>query len=194
MNLETKMIVVLGLIGIISGGILALTYVSAVPLIEENQRRATAEAVSSVLPDAEDYKEVEIDRSTTYFVGERDGEAVGYAVLNEGSGYQGKIRIMVGFSADLKSITGLEVLENSETPGLGNRIVQAGFRDQFKSAVPDPTIVCVKGAKSTQSEIEAITGATISSKAVTSILNDGLEKLRGALADQESSPAETDSP
>jgi electron transport complex protein RnfG len=181
MSLELKMVVVLALIGIVSGGILALTYVNALPLIQENQAKETSEAVLAVIEGAVDYEEIELDRSTTYYAGMKDGETVGYAVLSEGSGYQGKIRIMTGYNADLSSITGLQVLENVETPGLGNRIVGEDFRSQYVGVTPAPLVVCIKGEKTQSSEIEAITGATVSSKAVTRILNEGLTKVRNAL-------------
>ena len=181
MSLEMKMVVVLAVIGIVSGGILALTYVNALPLIQENQARETSDAVLAVIEGAESYEEVELDRSTTYYIGKTGEETVGYAVLSEGSGYQGKIRIMTGYSSDLSAITGLQVLENVETPGLGNRIVGESFRSQFVGVTPAPLVVCVKGEKPKSSEIEAITGATVSSKAVTRILNEGLTKVRSAL-------------
>jgi electron transport complex protein RnfG len=181
MSLEVKMVVVLACIGIAAGGILALTYVNALPLIQENQLREKGEAVFTVIEGAEEYEEIEIDRSAVYFIGKKGGEIAGYAVLSEGSGYQGTIRIMTGYAPDLSTITGLQVLENMETPGLGNRIVEGPFRSQYEGLSLVPEVVCVKGETANPNEVQAITGATVSSKAVTRILNEGLAKLRDAL-------------
>ena len=184
MKLEFKMIAVLTAIALASGGILAYTYVSAIDSIEKNNEEAKKRAVAKVLPGVQEYKEVKIDKHTSYFIGRKDGEVIGYAVLTEGSGFQGMIKLMVGFDRDVTKITGLEILENVETPGLGNRITEDWFKEQFKDRMPE--LCVVKGRKpENEHEIMAITGATISSKAVTKIVNQAFEKLKKALGGEE---------
>jgi len=86
---------------------------------------------------------------------------------------------MIGLDCDLKKITGMRVLEQVETPGLGTKVTEESFTNQFIGLVTEPIIKCIKGAKATNTnEVEAITGATISSKAVLRIINDGLSELR----------------
>ncbi len=180
MKLEAKMVIVLTAIALASGGILAFTYVSSIDSIKKNMEEATKKAVIAVLPGVETYEKFQIDKHTSYFVGKKDTTIIGYAVLTEGSGFQGTIKLMVGFDRELKTITGLEILENVETPGLGNRIVEDWFREQFKGR--EPFIEVVKGKKpETPHQIMAITGATISSKSVVRIINEGYKKLKKAL-------------
>jgi electron transport complex protein RnfG len=73
------------------------------------------------------------------------------------------------------------VLESVETPGLGGEIVSRAFKGQFASLEFMPEIECVKGKKEKPNEIEAITGATISSMSVANILNRKLAVVAGAI-------------
>jgi electron transport complex protein RnfG len=99
----------------------------------------------------------------------------------EGNGFQGNIRIMFGVNEELNKVTGLEVLEQVETPGLGTKITEEPFIEQFDELVTEPQVDWVKGAPpSNPNEIQTITGATISSKAIVTILNAGIEQLRSA--------------
>ena len=117
----------------------------------------------------------------------KEGNELGYALPYEGNGFQGKIRLMVGVTNDLGKVVGLRVLEQVETPGLGTKIVTdpsdkanpEWFPGQFNGVITSPLITVVKNAKpSKDSEIMAITGATISSKAVVDIINSGIKELR----------------
>ena len=74
---------------------------------------------------------------------------------------------------------GLEVLEQVETPGLGTKVTEEPFTSQFVNLNVNPEITWVKGIKpQNPNEIQAITGATISSKAIVRIINEGVKKLR----------------
>jgi len=89
--------------------------------------------------------------------------------------------MLVVISSDLKSLVGIEVVESLETPGLGAKIQEAPFRDQFKSLDVTSSIKCLKEAVSEKNQIMAITGATVSSKAVVNILNTRIKKLKKEL-------------
>ncbi|MBQ1271492.1 MAG: RnfABCDGE type electron transport complex subunit G [Clostridia bacterium] len=95
---------------------------------------------------------------------------VGWCFTVTPRGYGGELTVMVGVSADLK-ITGVEITNHSETPGLGAKAVQEGWRSQFIGKSGELTVT-----KSTpsDSQIQAITSATITSKAVTSAVNESL--------------------
>lgn len=129
-------------------------------------------------------------------------ELIGYAFVAEGSGFQGTIRMIVGIEDDLDTLFGMKVLEQVETPGLGAKIAEETPKDDFfeqfanlglnmiaftSKKTPategqteaEDFILCVKGGEDPNIpyDIEAITGATISSKAVVAILNQSLVKL-----------------
>ncbi len=179
MKQAIKMIVTLSLIGIISGGILALVNGWATPLIVENQKRATEQAIFQVQPDAKTYERVQNTDLEVYRVFNNDKKHIGYAMAYEGNGFQGKIRLMIGLTDDLKTITALEILEQVETPGLGSKVTGDWYKNQYKNLSAVPKVEWVKGAPPTKpNEIQAITGATISSKSVVAIVNDGISKLR----------------
>jgi len=181
MKLEFRMVIVLTLIAVFSGFILSYTYISTRSDIEKNAEMAKRNALVKVLSAAKDYEEKVIDKETTLLIAkDENGRIIGYAALTEGAGFQGKIKLMVGFDNTLTHITGLEILENVETPGLGNRIEEDWFKEQYKSRVPP--ITYVKGKKpEKENEIQAITGATISSKSVVKIVNTAHEKLKDFL-------------
>ena len=107
---------------------------------------------------------------------------MGYTFLASGNGYQGEIDLMAGIKPDMKTLVGIEVLQSQETPGLGQEIDSKEFKEQFKNLAATPEITYVKNQKpSRPNEIEAITGATISSRAVVTILNEKIEDIRSKL-------------
>lgn len=177
-----KMIVVLTSTAILSGGVLASVYRVAHPLIEGNRLRELKKAIFIVLPGAVDYEEINKEGITIYKGIDRDGGEIGYAFVSEGPGFQGKIKMMVGLSTDMKTLTGMKVLEELETPGLGNRIEEEEFQGQFKGLEIEPKIGYVKNKKPEKPyEIQAITGATISSRAVVEAINRDVKKVVSVL-------------
>lgn len=178
MNLIVKMLIVLSVIGIISGASLSEVDQWARPKIAEHRQKATEEAIFLVQPEGKTYEKLNSDFDV-YKVMDANGNPIGYSMPFEGNGFQGKVRIMFGISDDLKTVVGLKVLEHAETPGIGTKIEEPFYNDQFKNVSTKPNIVAVKGkAPSNPNEIETITGATISSKAVIGIVNAGVEKLK----------------
>ena len=110
-----------------------------------------------------------------------DGELAGWVVKTAGQGYADKIEMLIGLDPNIEKITGIFVLDQKETPGLGNKIVTHDWRSQFLAKATDKPLVTVKGKASAANEIDAITGATISSKAVTDIINTAVVDLREPL-------------
>ncbi len=179
MNKVTQMLLVLTSIGIISGGLLALVSGWADPLIAANQKAATEAAIFRVQPEAKNYQTVENSGFELYKVMNDKNENSGYVLVYEGNGFSGKIRLIAGLSEDLNKISSIEILDQVETPGLGTKIVEEPFRSQFIKLETNPKIEWKKGAEPTKpNEIQTITGATISSKAVVSILNEGISRLK----------------
>ncbi|MBT6615272.1 MAG: FMN-binding protein, partial [Deltaproteobacteria bacterium] len=173
MNLSAKMFIVLTLIAVLSGGLLsALNNVTA-PRIEQHRIRELKAAIVEVLPAHDFYEEVSQGEVTLYVGKKTERSAtVGVATRLIGSGFQDKISIMVGINPDFTELTGFKVLEQNETPGLGNKILEDPsnktnafwFPEQFKGLKFKPEITVIKNVKpSKPNEIQAISGATISS-------------------------------
>ncbi len=178
MNISAHMIIVLTVVSLFSG--LSLVYMNeyAEPLIKINQEKAMKEAIFKVLPDAKDVEKIEQDGRVIFKTVNEAGELVGYAFVAEGSGYQGIIKIMVGINPELEKLTGIDILESVETPGLGAKITQDDFKSQFKGISVSPGIEYIKAKKpENPNEIQAITGATVSSRSVVNILNTTIREI-----------------
>jgi len=171
------MILVLGIVGLVSGLSLVSIYRYATPLIEENQKKELEKAIFNIIPGAETYEAIGEGADSAFEVYGKGKKLIGYAFIAEGNGYQGKIKMIAGVKKDLATLYGIEILDSVETPGLGGEIANDSFKGQFKGLKFTPEIICVKGAKEKANEIEAITGATISSDSVTNILNERLARL-----------------
>ena len=189
-NVVTKMFLVLTVIGAVSGGILAGVFHVADPLIQANREKELKEAIFVVLPEAKDYKILEkgIDKAKVivYQGLDADGRSVGLAFIADGGGFQGNIRIMVGLSVDYLKLKGIKVIEQNETPGLGNRIKEPAFEGQFKGLEIKPKVEYIKYRKPEKpNQIQAITGATISSDAVVKNINNAVEEVLKAFPKEE---------
>lgn len=110
-----------------------------------------------------------------------EGQLAGWVAKSAGQGYADKIELLIGFDPMVQKITGIFVLEQKETPGLGNKIVTEQWRRQFVAKPTAAPFIAVKGEAKTETEIDAITGATISSKAVADIINTAVKDLRDPL-------------
>lgn len=145
--------------------------------IKQAEERAKTEAIYAVFPDAVEIKSVSLPENSdpgteinaVYSV--RNGsEFVGYAVnVTVGSGYGGEINMTVGISAECK-VCGIEIVSHSETAGLGARIDELSFRQRF-TGLSDRAVI--------NENVDAISGATISSKAVASGVNAALTAVTG---------------
>jgi len=176
-NTSLRMITALMVVGVISGIVLVFVYRYAVPRIEINVKNETSKAIKNIFPDAAQVDDT--GGGKIFTVKDKAGKSLGYAFLGEGNGYQGTIKLLAGISEDLSAMKGMEVLESQETPGLGAEISTDKFRSQFKGLSLSHEIEYVKNKKPEKPfEIEAITGATISSRAVVKILNKGISDIK----------------
>ncbi len=183
MNISAHMIIVLTVVCLFSG--LSLVYMNqyAEPLIKINNEKATQEAIFKVLPNVTEVEAIAHDEMEIFKGFNEEGGLVGYAFVAQGSGYQGVIKIMAGIDAGLNKLTGIDILESVETPGLGAKITETDFREQFKEVIVAPAIIYVKGTvPENENEIQAITGATVSSRSVVSILNTTIAQLKDAVS------------
>jgi len=188
MSLTAKMIIVLTVLTMVAGGLLSYWDGITRPRIEAYRLEQLKKAIAEVLPAHESYDEITADGMILY-VGRNSAtiEPVGVAFEAIGNGFQGKISIMVGMTTDFTKIYAIKVLEQLETPGLGTKIVsdpsnkedQFWFPNQFKNLSVIPQIDLVKNVKPVKpNEIQAITGATISSRSLVTILNNNIQQAK----------------
>jgi len=189
-----KLILTLSIAGLLSGVAIVGIYEITLPTITAYKAKMLREAVFKVLPGVREIQKLryhegrleastseENDEQTIYAGYDKEGNEdrlIGYAITAEGAGFQDNIRILYGYLPDKRLIVGMAVLESRETPGLGDKIYKdADFQENFKQLAVEPTISLVKkGSKSAQNQVDAISGATISSKAIVKILNKANEK------------------
>lgn len=139
-----------------------------------------------VLPEAEAFQASE---DGTHYIGLNkeapEGVVVGYVFETESKGYGGTVKVMTGINTE-GNITGVIVLSHSETPGLGANAEKETFRDQYQQPVANLTggIQVVKFQAPAEGEIQAMTGATITSTAVTNAVNLAIEQYQNAYASE----------
>ena len=190
-------------IATVFGTALAGIQIKLNPVIEANKIRETMEKIPSLILDpsqAADIKShdlviqsrgIEIEKNgiskfyPVYDVHLKDGSLAGHVTKAKGQGYADKIELLIGLDAGGNAITGLFILDQKETPGLGNRILEKPWRDQFVDQPSGTTLVVVKSKTGPNNEIDGmidgISGATISSRSVTSIVNTTIADIRPRL-------------
>lgn len=184
---------VLFAITLISGILLGAVYKITKDPIEEQNEKTKLAAYNAVFTDMEKYEEVNsLDDAqkavndegyTAVTVNEAvkafdaGGNELGMILtVTDGDGYGGNIKFTLGIDSD-GTITGLEILDISETAGLGMKAKNADFRDQFKGIKADK-IEYTKSGKQADNEIDAISSATITTKAITAGVNGALAAYR----------------
>lgn len=160
----------------IAGALLGyINDITAKPIAEQ-ERKTTEAAMTKILPQASSFKEIENITPPDGGIGvvaasegyDGSNNLVGYAVTSSSKGYGGEVKVMVGISIE-GVIQGIDIVSHSETPGLGANAKNASFSDQYKDK--SGKLEVVKGAATNANEIQAITSATITSKAVTDSVN-----------------------
>lgn len=191
---SSAMIMALGTIALISGFLVVLVFQATKPIIEQNKREAIERSIFKVVKGAVQKREyllsdngITSDLSqpgTSIYAGfDSEGRLVGIAAEAAAQGYQDVVRVLFGYSPACQCITGFEVLKMTETPGLGDKIItDASFVAQFNDLDARPNsqgtglahpIATVKhGRKQNPWEIDAISGATITSNALGKALNN----------------------
>lgn len=152
--------------------------------IAKQNAKTEATSMQLVLPEATEFgNKQELSDGNVYLVAEgtNGGELKGYVIGVTSSGFGGELKIMVGVSPD-GVVQGANVLSHSETPGLGAKAQDAEFIDQYKGQKTDKELVVVKGKEASDGEIQAITAATITSKAVTVGVNEATTYFNNNLA------------
>lgn len=141
-------------------------------VIAGREREETAAAMRQVMQDAAEFSEEKTaeDGTLYYEALSADGSVCGYVFTTSGKGYGGEIRVMTGVGAD-GTVTGIAFLSIDETPGMGMKAQNDDFKNQYNGK---SGTLGVSKTGASETEIQAITGATITSKAVTGAVNDAL--------------------
>ena len=150
--------------------LLAVTNVLTADRIAANSEKVAAESRSKVLA-AQSYEQLD-EAGNVYAAVLENGEYAGVVVATESNGYGGAIKVMTGIRLD-GSVSGVNILEMSETPGMGAKAKEDSFLAQYKGAAePDMSV------KKDGGTIDAISGATITSRAVTNAVNEALKTAK----------------
>ena len=183
-------------VGLLCGLLIVTVFEVTRPVIARNKAEALKRAIFQVLPGARTSTtfRLESDDHFASLAGEANGEQlvyagydaehrlVGLAVEAQGMGYQDVIRLLYGYSSAHGAVVGIRVLESRETPGLGDRIeTDTDFLKNFEqlivalkddlSAIVHPIEFVKHGRKEQPWQVDGITGATISSAAISDILS-----------------------
>lgn len=165
-------------ISIVMSGLLGLVYGITKEPIAESKRLEEQNKLKEVMPAFDNDPlagKQELSDSVTVYTGENGGVFSGYGVKSSvETGYSGHFSIMFGVNTD-GSVNKVQVLESAETPGLGSKAGLPPFIDQFNGKMPGEfTFKVVKDG----GDVDAITGATITSRAVSDCLANGLEAIK----------------
>ena len=152
---------------------LARVYNATRPVIEQQRIEATNRALAEVLPRATRFEEQVPD--TLWYGFDGADEQVGSVIKVSSRGYAGPIEALAGIGQDGR-ITGIYITSLKETPGLGLKATEPRFRDRFLNRTPEELRLVQDGGS-----IDAISAATITSRAIADGIREGIESLRHRL-------------
>lgn len=169
------------IICLVVSALLALTEAVTRDSINAQAAQAIAEAQRQVLPLAATFEEKTLpteEGETVYYVGtDAGGTVCGYVFGVAAKGYAGDVALMCGITRE-GAVSGIAVTASSETPGVGKKAEAPEFLAQFYKAAPEHGFVAAKGGSAAGDTVDAITGATVTSNAVTSAVNKAVEAFR----------------
>ncbi len=191
-----KLLLTLIIAGAAAGWLIVTVYNLTLPAVEKHAAEQEAAAVREVLKEPARWDTLyligkaltaklpagaDIANTPKAYVGyDRAGARIGVAITAAEPGFQELITLMIGFDPATGTLTGYKVLDEQETPGLGQRIeTDTNFTRQFPGRVAP--LEGVKRPPANPNEVQTITGATISSRAVLRIINDAVAKWRPLL-------------
>ncbi len=194
-----RMIAALGTVAFLSGVLVVSAYQLALPRIQDNKRVALERALARVYPGAAQRRSYLVtpgqlvpsnDPSPTgpvaHALYDTGGQLLGVAAEGSARGYHDTIRVLYAYSPDCQCITAIHILRNNDTPGIGDKIAKdRHFLENFKAldvrltpdrrALAHPIETVKRGTKTAPWQIDAISGATITSRAVGHAINDSAQ-------------------
>jgi electron transport complex protein RnfG len=178
-GLNKEIIVIIAklvLISAVASAVLGATYVPTQEQLRIAEQRQTQETLSQLMPEAGEFEPVysgENEEEVLYYKAyDSDGNLIGYGFVTEQSGYDDEIKMAAAVDANLEQMYGMEILRQAETPGKGSKITNAEFKNQFNN-------LPLGGLALSQNNgnVDAISGATVSSSAVVTGLNNKIEQI-----------------
>lgn len=166
------------LIAVIAALLLGITNLMTAETILRQQKLKADNARTEVMPTADEFKEIETEDDEDYsniaeiHNASDGGSDVGHVIKLIVKGFGGDIEFFVGIDEEGK-ITGVKMGKHLETPGLGTKVNDDSFNDQFDDM--EDYVIIVKGEAKTVNDVVAISGATITSVAAADAVNAALE-------------------
>lgn len=161
---------ILGFICFLSSSVLAIVNSVTEPKIRQQKEKEESSAFNEVMPDSLDFRPHYQNEKIVYYTAyDNDNKLNGFIIKTKTKGYASDIETAAGLNLKLE-IRSIKILSQNETPGLGNRITETSFLGQFQGKSAD-----------TFNEVQAITGATISSSALINSVRDKIQELKEQL-------------
>lgn len=178
MKENLKLGIILCLITSFSGGLLGVANEFTKEVIAQNAK-LSPEDLKEILPEANKLKDFTFEKSEEsniqeVFQASKNKEDKGHIIKVSPKGFNGPIDMVVAINKE-NEITGVKVLAQAETPGLGAKVSEKAFYEKFKGLAIDDDIKIVKNSASSKGEIQGITGATISSNALLSGVREAID-------------------
>jgi electron transport complex protein RnfG len=172
------------------GLLIAVTNAALSDRIEQNRVAKLNELTKALLPEAQRFQPVEAaievqlpggskEKATIFEALSGDEQRVGWSFNAHGVGFAGPIELVIAVDSDFKKIMGFNVLASSETPGFGDQVRGDYYRKQFAGAPAEKLMLVKTGNPAAiDSQIVAITGATVSSQAVVNIVSTFVTQIK----------------
>jgi len=170
------------------GLLIAVTNAALIEKINANSANKVNSKLKAMIPQAVDFpkqdsitikSQQQKDMQIDLYKAVAQNQCQGWAFKASGAGFADKIELIVTVDQDFKKMIGFSVLASNETPGFGDRITNSYYRDQFVGASAEKlNLVKTGNPDQIDSDIVAISGATISSQAVVDIINNTMLQLK----------------
>ena len=183
---KLRMILFVIVMGAVSAGLLVVINFYTSQRVMKNEELELKSSVMSAFDIAYKKGDIEevfnqnvkaLEKSSIMFYQSKNNEV---AFMFSGSGFWGPITGIIALDSKLEAIKGIQIIHQEETPGLGGRITEKEFLEQFKGKKIVPSLVILSGSNkaSKENEVDAVTGATMTSKALENLLNNEILKHR----------------
>ena len=181
-----KLAFVLCIISALATACVSFAYDLTKPIISGRQELAISQSYTQVFPSAGNLNDKVISGPNLVAVKEsvKDGSVNGYIYTVNPEGYGGSITMMVGISYPEAIVTGVKILAQNETPGLGAKCTNPAFTEQFFAKNLNKKLTVRKNGNPEPHEIQAITGSTITSQAVVNGVNAAREHYYNIYAER----------
>jgi electron transport complex protein RnfG len=178
------------------GLLIAMTNAALSDRIEQNKAAKLNDLTKALVPGAEVFQPVEADiqvklpdgaqeKAKIFEVLSGDKQRLGWSFNAHGSGFAGPVELVVAVDRDFEKIMGFDVLASSETPGFGDQIKSDYYRKQYAGAPAEQLALTKTGNPGVaDTQIVAITGATVSSQAVVDIVNTFLTQIKSQMQEK----------